>query len=369
MDERKDVRPRPASPWLWITLIWLSIGTFDASDTVFSMLAEGHHHKWVSLYFALLLSWLPWAVASPLILRLGRRRPLKLKSVWWWLSHLAVCAGVGVASAAVMSGLEVLLNPWLWHPPPPLHLFWRLTVTRLLDHSVSLVILYASIIAIGYVLSSREQMALQETERAQLKELLTRAQLDALRRQIEPHFLFNTLNAVTALIREERNNAAVEMIADLGILLRRVVECSDRHEVALGEEMDFLGKYLDIQKLRYAERLRLSLDVPEELFTAQVPSLVLQPIVENSIRHGISKSAQGGRVRIGAFRSDQMLTLNVYNDGPTLAPDLEISTAGTGISNIRSRLRSLYGNAFSLTMRNEGPHGVEVSICLPFREA
>ena len=148
MDERDDIRLRPTSPWLWITLIWLSIGTFDASDTVFSMLAEGHHHNWVSLYFILLLSWLPWALASPLILRLGRRYPPNLKSVWWWLSHLTACAGVGLVSAALTSGLEVFLNPWLWQPPPPLGSFWSLTVTRLLDHSVSLVILYASIIAI-----------------------------------------------------------------------------------------------------------------------------------------------------------------------------------------------------------------------------
>ena len=169
-----------------------------------------------------------------------------------------------------------------------------LTVTRFLDHSVSLLILYASIMAIGYVLDSRERLAVQETERAHLNELLTRAQLDALRRQIEPHFLFNTLNNVAALIREERNNAAVETIAGLGHLLRRVVECPDRHEVALGEEMEFLEKYLDIQKLRFAERLRLSVDVPKELFAAQVPSLLLQPIVENSIKHGIAKSAQGG---------------------------------------------------------------------------
>ena len=367
MDERKRIRSRPTSPWLWITLIWLSIGTFDASDTVFSMLAEGHRHKWVSLYFTLLLSWLPWALASPLILRLARWRPPDSKSVVCWLFHLAACAGIGLTSAAWTAGLEMLLNPWLWSPPP--QSFVSLTISGFLDHAVSFLIIYVSIVAIGWVLDSRERLALEETKTVRLDELLTRAHLDALRRQIEPHFLFNTLNAVTALIREERNKAAVEMIAELGILLRRVVEGSDRHEVALGEEMDFLGKYLDIQKLRFAERLRVSVDVPEELFTAQVPSLVLQPIVENSIRHGISKSNQGGRVRIGAFRSDQMLTLNVYNDGPTLAPDHEMSANGTGISNIRSRLRSLYGNAFSLTMRNEGSHGVEVSISLPFREA
>lgn len=331
------------------------------------MRAEGHHHAWVSLFFILLFSWLPWALASPLILWLGRRYPLTSKSVLRWVSHLVVCAAIGFASAALTASLEVWLNPWLWNPPPDSVL--SLTVTRFLDHSVSLLILYASIMAIGYALDSRERLALQETETAHLNELLTRAQLDALRRQIEPHFLFNTLNSVAALIREERNNAAIKTVAALGILLRRVVECSDRHEVALGEEMDFLGKYLDIQKLRFPDRLRLNVDVPEELFAAQVPSLVLQPIVENSIKHGIAKSVQGGRIRIGAFRSGQMLTLNVYNDGPMLALDQGTPSAGTGISNIQTRLRSLYGSAFSLTMRNEGPHGVEVSISLPFREA
>jgi signal transduction histidine kinase len=367
MDAPKAIRPRSASPWLWIALIWLSIGTFDASDTVFSMRAEGHHHAWVSLFFTLLFSWLPWALGSPLILWLGRGYPLTSKSVLRWLSHLAVCAGIGFASAALTASLEVWLNPWLLNPPPNSVL--SLTVTRFLNHSVSLLILYASIMAIGYALDSRERLAVQETETAHLNELLTRAQLDALRRQIEPHFLFNTLNNVAALIREERNNAAVETIAGLGHLLRRVVECPDRHEVALGEEMEFLEKYLDIQKLRFPERLRLSVDVPKELFAAQVPSLVLQPLVENSIKHGIAKSVQGGRIRIGAVRSGQMLTLNVYNDGPRLPLDQGSPPAGTGISNIQTRLRSLYGNAFSLTMRNEGPHGVEVSISLPFREA
>ncbi len=367
MDARHGIRSRPTSAWLWIALVWLSIGTFDASDTVFSMRAEGHHHAWFSLFFTLMFSWLPWALASPLILQLERRRPLELKSALWWLFHFAACAATGLATAAWTAGLEILLNPWLWNPPP--QSFVSLTTTRFLSHAVSFLILYASIVAIGSVLDSRERLGLKETETARLNELLTRAHLDALRRQIEPHFLFNTLNGVAALIREERNNAAIETIAELGDLLRRVVESPNRHEVALGEEIEFLGKYLEIQKLRFAERLRLSVDVPRELFGAQVPSLLLQPIVENSIKHGIARSAQGGRIRIGAFRSDQTLTLNVYNDGPKLSQDHGTLSGGTGISNIRTRLRSLYGNAFSLTMRNEEPHGVEVSISLPFREA
>jgi two-component sensor histidine kinase len=339
---------------------------FDASDTVFSMRAEGHHHAWLSLFVTLLLSWLPWALASPLILELARRHPPRLKSVFTWLPHLLACAAAGLAFAAWSAALEELLNPWLETPAPGP--FGPLLLANFLNHAVSFVILYVSIVAIGYVLDSRERLALQATETARLNELLTRAQLDALRTQIEPHFLFNTLNGIAALVREERNHAAVETIAELSDLLRRVVDCSARHEVALGEELEFLQKYLGIQKLRFADRLRLSMDIPSELLAAQVPSLLLQPIVENSIKHGIAKRARGGQIRIAASRSDRTLTLNVYNDGPKLTPENGPVQAGTGIFNIQTRLRSLYGNAFSLTMRNEDPSGVEVSISLPFRE-
>jgi LytS/YehU family sensor histidine kinase len=234
---------------------------------------------------------------------------------------------------------------------------------------VSFLILYAAIIAIGYVLDSRQHLARQETETARINELLTRAQLDALRRQIEPHFLFNTLNGIAALVREGRNDAAINMLTKLSDILRRVVEGSAKHEVTLGEEVEFLGKYLDIQKVRFAERLRLSVNVPEELFRAQVPSLLIQPIVENSIKHGIAKSAHGGVIRIGAFRSNGMLTLNVYNDGPKLPLDTGSRQISTGISNLRTRLRSLYGTAFSLTMQNKDPSGVEVSVSFSFRES
>lgn len=358
-----DIRQRLWSKWVWIVLIWLSIGMFDASDTVFSMRAEGHHHAWLSLFVTLVLSWLPWALASPFILELARRHPPNLKSVW---VHVGACAATGIAYAAWTAGLEELLNPWLETGPPDSLL--HQTLAKFFNRAVSFVILYVSIAAIGYVLDSRKRLAQQETETARLNELLTRAQLDTLRRQIEPHFLFNTLNGIAALVREERNAAAVKTIVELSDLLRRVVESSARHEIALGEEIDFLQKYLDIQKVRFAERLRLSLDVPEELLTARVPSLVLQPIVENSIKHGIAKRVQGGQIRIAALRSNGTLTLNVYNDGPKLTTENGTFPAGTGIFNIQTRLRSLYGSASSLTMRNEDPSGVEVSISLPFRE-
>ena len=209
-------------------------------------------------------------------------------------------------------------------------------------------------------------MAFQQTETARLNEQLSKAQLNALRQEIEPHFLFNTLNAVAGLVREGRNDVAVSMIAGLSDFLRRVLEDSTRQQVPLGEEMEFAQKYLDIQKVRFAERLQFSVDVPRELYVAQVPSLILQPMVENAVKHGIAKRAQGGSIRIVASRCNGMLTLSVCNDGPSLPAGWEMTRSGIGISNVRTRLQALYGDTFELSMRNRNTGGVEVSVSMPF---
>jgi LytS/YehU family sensor histidine kinase len=158
------------------------------------------------------------------------------------------------------------------------------------------------------------------------------------------------------------------MIAELSDFMRRVLADSTRQEVPLGEEMEFTQKYLEIQKVRFVERLQLSVDVPRELLRAQVPTLILQPMVENAIKHGIAKRAQGGAVRISASRSDATLRLAVYNDGPGVSAGWETSQPGVGIANIRTRLRSLYGDGFKLELENRASEGVEVSVSVPFRE-
>jgi LytS/YehU family sensor histidine kinase len=166
-------------------------------------------------------------------------------------------------------------------------------------------------------------------------------------------------------VREGRNDDAVSTIAGLSDFLRRVLEDSTRQQVPLSEEMEFAQKYLDIQKVRFVERLQLSVDVPQELLLAQVPPLILQPLVENAIKHGIAKRVEGGAIRIAASRSNGMLTLSVYNDGPGLPASGE-ARAGIGISNMRTRLQSLYGDEFELSMKNREPDGVEVSVSVPF---
>jgi LytS/YehU family sensor histidine kinase len=218
------------------------------------------------------------------------------------------------------------------------------------------------------VLDSRERLARQQTETARLNEQLSKAQLNLLRKQIEPHFLFNALNAIAGLVREERSDAAISMIAELSDFLRRVIDDSNRQEVALGEELGFALKYLEIQKVRFAERLQVSVSVPSDLYSARVPSLILQPMVENAVKHGIAKRIQGGLIRIRAFPEDEKVTVSVYNDGPTLPHDWETKQGGIGLANVRTRLKSLYGDAFNLTLRNQEPGGVEVSISVPLQE-
>ena len=353
------------SQWFWSALIWSAVGLFDAAQNVFVMRAEGMHHAWVRLFVRLLISWLPWALATPVVLYLGRRYPpTKFRPVSTWGIHLGACALIGLLYSGWVAGLDTLLNPWLTPAPPGgyLHAWLDTFYNGLLAN----VLLYGAILVISYVLDSRERLARQQTETARLNEQLSKAQLNALRRQIEPHFLFNTLNAIAGLVREKRNDAAVSMIAGLSDFLRRVVEDSNRQQVPLGDEIDFLQKYVDIQKVRFAERLEVSVDVPAELFSAQVPSLILQPMVENAVKHGIAKRAQGGAIRVSAFRLNGRLTLSVYNDGPKLPEDWDKSGSGIGIPNVRTRLQGLYGDAFELNMRNQEPGGVEISVSVPF---
>jgi two-component system LytT family sensor kinase len=358
---RQSESPR----WLWIAAIWGGIGLFDATQNVFVMRAEGMHHAWARLFFTLLMSWLPWALATPIVFRLTLRfPPAQWRRVSTWAAHLGTAVALGMIHAGWIALWERTLNPWMLDPGPGA--FPELWLHKFLNGLLSYVILYGLILLVVHIRESQKRLAFQQTETARLNEQLSKAQLSALRQQIEPHFLFNTLNAITGLMRERKNDAAVSMIAGLSDFLRRVVADSDRQQVPLGEELEFAQKYLDIQKARFAERLEFSLDVPLDLLSAQVPSLILQPMVENAVKHGIAKRVSGGAIRIAAARSNGTLTLRVYNDGPRLAEGWERSPTGIGILNTRTRLRSLYGDRFDLTLRNQEPDGVEAAVSMPY---
>jgi len=358
------IAARARSRWPWIAAVWTGVGLIDASQTVFPMRALGMHHAWVSLFITLVLVWLPWALATPLVIRLGRRYPpIRTTAPLGWVIHLAAMTVIGLTYAAWSATLEILLNPWAQTPPPgPFVGIWLPTFFY---GQLTSLVLYAFILMIDYMLESRERMARQQMEAAQLGEQLQRAQLDALRRQIEPHFLFNSMNAIAGLVRDNRNSDAIEMIVGLGEFLRAAAADFNRPHVALEQELKYLRQYLEIQKTRFAERLRVSLDIPAELLSAQVPSLILQPLVENAIKHGIAKRVQGGAIQVAAASANGTLSLSVGNDGPWLPADWETRRTGIGISNLRTRLQLMYGTGFELTLRNRETGGVQALVSLP----
>jgi two-component sensor histidine kinase len=359
-----DVRsPR----WLWIAAIWCAGGLLDASQTVLAVRAEGTHHAGLPLFATELVSWLPWVLATPLVIRLARRHPvLGVTMMPTAALHLAAFGIISLIAAAWYALLQNLFNPWGHSMPPgPFLDEWR---TFLIYQALTFLLVYVLIVAITYVVDSRDNTARQRTETARLNEELSRAQLAALRRQMEPHFIFNTLNSVAGLVRDQRNDAAVSMLVGLSEFLRRASEDSHRSQVTLTEEVEYLKRYLDLQKVRFGERLQVSVDIPPDLSQALVPNLLLQPLVENAIKHGVAKRVAGGVIRIAGARSNCNLCLSVYNDGPSLPTDWQAMHNGIGIDNLRTRLRILHGSESELQLRNTDT-GVEVLVTLPLREA
>jgi two-component system LytT family sensor kinase len=354
-------------PWRWIAALWCAGGLFEASQAVLIMrFAEGRSYAWLPLFVTELAAWLPWALATPWIISLARRHPIiRGTSIRTVAIHLAACAAIGLVAEAWSTQLHRLARSWIGREPPT---FWDAWGTTLLYHAMIYVTGYALILAITYLVDSRENFARQMTETARLNEELSKAQLAALRRQMEPHFMFNTLNSIAGLVRDHRNDAAVSMIVGLSEFLRRATEDSHRSQVTLAEEVEYLQRYVDIQKARFGERLQFSVDIPADLLEAQVPSLLLQPLVENAIKHGVATRVAGGNVRVTGARRDGGIHLSVYNDGPSLPEDWQ-SNGGVGLANLRTRLKILHGEDSDLQMRRAGADGVQVVVTLPLQDA
>jgi hypothetical protein len=353
--------------WRWIAAIWSAGALFDASQEVLIMHAEGRHHAWLPLFATELVSWLPWMLATPLVIYLARQYPIargmSLRTVG---VHLVAFAAISALAETWSTVLQMLFNPWNNRKWPTFVDTWTTTFTF---QVLTFLIVYALILTVTYVVDARESMARQITETARLNEELSKAQLAALRRQLEPHFMYNALNSIAGLVRDHRNDAAVSMIVGLSEFLRRSSEDSHRSVVALAEEVEYLQRYLDIQKVRFGERLQVSVDIPAELLRAQVPHLLLQPLVENAVKHGIAKRVAGGSVRVSGACANGNLCLSVYNDGPSLPTDWQATQTGVGIGNLRTRLQILHGGESGLQLRRVDAGGVEVVVTLPFREA
>jgi two-component system LytT family sensor kinase len=212
----------------------------------------------------------------------------------------------------------------------------------------------------------RKQEALRlELRSSQLESQLVQANLNALKMQIQPHFLFNTLNAIMVLVRQQKGREAEEMLSRLSDLLRCVLDDVNAHEVPLRRELEYLQLYLAIEQVRFRDRLKVEVAWDPEVLDAAVPHMILQPLVENAIRHGIGRSSTAGKVRISAHRANGMLEMKVEDDGPGLVAGSKEQSHGIGLANTRARLNELYGDAAYLSIEDREQGGVVATVALP----
>lgn len=312
---------------------------------------------------------LAWWFVAPGVLWLQSR--LTLDRRWPLVLLVHVLAAVLVAGIFLLIDATRLLVsnhlPWSFLPVivHDLKSVGRWSYTPLLIYFMAIFALYAGSfyreLRAGQQLTGELRLA-----NARLETRLVRASLDALKMQLHPHFLFNTLNSITSLIRNNRAQEAEDVVAGLGELLRRALEHRQEAMATLESELDFLRRYFDIERVRFQDRLQIDYDVAPDCLVAQVPSLLLQPLAENAMKHGISRDPEARLLRISARRERSQLILTVYNDGPPLPRDELLNGPGIGVQNTRARLHMVYGDEARFELRDQPPRGVLARVTLPF---
>ena len=309
--------------------------------------------------------WLSWALLTPGVFWLTRRVPIRApRRARNLLIHAAAGSVVAVAAIAGLAAFG-----WLLEEPPPGGYGERLS-RGLGSGYPSLMMVYGALVAIGMGLDLRRRYREGQLRSARLERRLAEAQLAALRMQLQPHFLFNTLHAISALMDEDVP-AARRMIARLSELLRATLASNGEPEVPLEREIEVLERYLDIERVRLGDRLRVEYAVDDDALEALVPTLLLQPLVENAVRHGIAPQTRPGHIRIGGRVDGATLRLSVADDGRGLrqgagGPD---EAEGIGLSNTRARLAQRYGSAARLELENGDGRGFAVRVAMPLTRA
>ncbi len=316
-----------------------------------------------------LLRWLLWAPLTPLIVAASRRYPLSRDRLGRsLLAHLgtAVLTVILIETAYAQLSLVVehLAGSIIAPDRPPALV---LTAISVFTRMVSGVVTYAAVVGVASVVDFQQRLRERDTRAAQLAADVARAQVQAIKMQVQPHFLFNTLHAINVLIREDPA-VATRMVTLLGDLLRHTLSRATVTRVSLRHELDVLALYLEIESVRFGDRLTVVFDVPEATLSALVPDLVLQPLAENAIKHGIGKLTEGGTVRISARCEGATLILDVADTG-TGPTDDEPPSERIGLSTVRARLERLYGSNQALTVRRTPGGGCVARIALPFQEA
>jgi two-component system LytT family sensor kinase len=313
-----------------------------------------------------LIAFYLWAILSPLIFRFSRRfpiepRPLNLRNLLLYFPAVISFAGIH----------QTIHLAVLWS----INLRWRQQFPALIDcyrayfgfgFYIDLIIASLIVIAV-HALHYYQNFRASELVQSSLKTQLAQAQLRAMKMQLHPHFLFNTLHSISSLVLEDPPKAN-SMIARLGDFLRLTLENSDQQLISLKEETEFLRCYLEIEQVRFGDRLTVTFQLESQTVSAQVPHLILQPVVENAVQHAIAPRAARGHITIEAKRLNSLLRLEVRDNGPGISSNGDlVGMKGVGLSNVRARLDQIYGSDFRFELTNARDGGLTVLIEIPFQ--
>ncbi|MCW3849510.1 histidine kinase [Sphingomonas sp. LB-2] len=348
-------RLRPA---ILTFLVWTSVGVFLAAAD-----ALNGYFEWHRFVAKMMESW-SWALLTPVLLLIDRKLASGEQNIVR-LAFLFLVLSVPFSLAhTYLTGLLLYPITEIWWNPLRRH-----------DYAVFYFLgswqMYCGLVGVLYAFKYYNRLLTSQLQLERVEKSLLESRLNALRLQLEPHFLFNALNAISSEVASDPNLAR-DMIGDLGALLRQSLDCKDRAEITLAQELSLLEHYLSIQRVRFGDRIEIEIEIEPRTLSAMVPSMLLQPLVENAIRHGIEGRLSGGKVMISASRSGDRLLLLVRDDGVGLPADwrMEAST-GLGVRVARERLAALYPdmgeNGFLIRRRESG--GTEVAISIPLHGA
>jgi two-component system, LytTR family, sensor kinase len=357
----------PIPPPRVIFAVATALGFFSGFQAYYFVSTISERPASFPLLLALNLSyWYSWAVLTPGIIWLARRFPFEKRA--WKLSILVHVIGVVTATllhVAFTVASRIAIFAVIDQPASP----WWVEAQRMVFLNFDWEMMtYWAIIGLSHALWYHHEAQDRALKASQLETHLVEAQLQALQRQLQPHFLFNTLNTISALMH--RNvDAADNMIAKLSDLLRISLQTVGVQEVPLKQELDFLSKYLEIEQTRFRDRLSVVFDVRPDTLDALVPNLVLQPLVENAIKHGVGPKPTPGQIEIRSRRAGVLLELEVKDNGVGLsAARLTDFNRGVGLANTRSRLQHLYGSTHRFEFRQPAAGGLSVLIAIPLVE-
>jgi sensor histidine kinase YesM len=351
-------------PLTLIFVVWLIPALLSGFDTYMQGRLNGNPPAWRWVLFNS-LDWLLYAVLTPLVFRASRRFPVHRANLTQAIAlHLVGALLMCIAWAGLGTILRFIIFYRAGFDQSKILLEFLSWTFTTLPFGTGV---YFALVGIEHALFFMTEARDREMQAAHLEAQLSEARLGALRMQLNPHFLFNSLNAITVLVRDGANIAASRMLELLSELLRQVLRSEPGHETTLSEELNFIGRYLEIEQIRFSDRLRPRIEADPEIGSAGVPRFILQPLVENALRHGIARRSDSGLLEVTARREGNELVLRVRDDGPGLRTDPAVRS-GVGLLNSRSRLATLYGEGGTLEVADAVGGGVVATIRLPYHE-